>query len=570
MRKVMIWSALAAGATGLLSGCGDNGSDNNGTQQPLISYVGTTDAFAAWLDGATGSFAVAPTGAYAGKRQLLRGTVDPITGVNVGQLSGVEIYKYNDGHIYALDLTSADKPVGQQISSESAATIDDTCSLTGNPDLTGSPQVAGANSDYLGVNQIQDTSNPTNTRYFYRLPGPDGVCNTADDIIRMVTPATPAGAAPVTVPAMPTAGVRTAAGAITGFVVKSGASLVLYDSNFANPVVLGTFSAPIGVATPLPSGLTQGVASGLLYIVDGNIVYVNYASPGVSPTLFTLPSWTPTLSRTPLAASPTTLYFATNIPPAGATPSSTSVYSMPADGSAAPSLIATYPGFVQEMQFPVNSSNLVYAVSSNGVYTVYALAQGSATPAPILISTQNLGSFTATATSVYYSTWSQVTNTTALTVTRSGTQSGIVGVDGSVIMPPVANSMFATGGEYAPWPLTIVGGVVSQTALQTVFQVQNLSPVSVSSSATGYTYSVDGVAGGTVIPIDTGTNQALAAVGTVRSGSAMFLAATFRSPDHSGYMEASTYTSTQDPATEDLYVVNSHMANTLQAATRNL
>ncbi len=564
MRKVLICSALAVGTSGLLSGCGDNGNDNNGgTPRPLTSYVGTTDAFAAWLNGETGSFAVAPMGAYAGKRQVLRGTVDPITGANVSQLTGVEIYKYNDGHIYALDLTSTSTPAAQQISSESAATIDDTCSLSGT-------QVTGADSDYLGVNQINDTGDPTNTRYFYRLPGPDGVCNTADDIIRMVTPATAAGAAPVTVPAMPTAAVRTAVGAITGFVVKSGASLVLYDSNFANPVVLGTFSAPIGVATPLPAGITQGAPSGLLYVVDGNIVYVNYASPGVSPTLFTLPSWTPTLSRTPWAASPTTLYFATNIPPSGATPGSTSLYSMSNNGSAAPSLIATYPGFVSEMQFPVNSANLIYSTSTNGVYTVYALAEGSATPIPILTSTQNLGSFTASATSVYYTTWAQVTNTTALTVTRTGTQSGIVGVDGSVIMSPVANSMFATGGEYEPWPLTIVGGVISQTPLVTVFQVQSLSRVTVSSATTGYTYTVDGVAGGTVVPIDTATNQPLPAVGMVSSGTAMFLSATFRDSNHSGYMEASTSASTQDPATQDLYVVNSHMANTLQAATRNL
>jgi hypothetical protein len=65
--------------------------------------------------------------------------------------------------------------------------------------------------------------------------------------------------------------------------------------------------------------------------------------------------------------------------------------------------------------------------------------------------------------------------------------------------------MFASGGEYLPWPLP--ASVITQTALETVFQVQNLSPVTVSSASTGYTYTVDGVSGGSVIAIDTSTNS---------------------------------------------------------------
>jgi hypothetical protein len=241
---------------------------------------------------------------------------------------------------------------------------------------------------------------------------------------------------------------------------------------------------------------------------------------------------------------------------------------MPADGSAAPSLIVTYPGYTSEMQFPVASNNLIYSTSSNGAYSVYALPQGGATPVQLVNGTQNLGSFTATATSVYYTTWSQTTNTTALTITRTGTQSGIVGVDGTVIQAPMANSMFATGGEYLPWPLP--ASVVTQTALETVFQVQNLSPVTVSNASTGYTDTMDGVSGGTVVAIDTSTNQAVATLGTIPTGTATFLTATFRASDHSGFIEASSYLSTQDPATRDLYLINSQSANSLERVTGNL
>jgi hypothetical protein len=562
--RVLICSALAAATAGPLAGCDDHGNDN-GNEIPARSYVGTTDSFVAWANGDTGVASAAPTGSYAGKRQVLRGTIDPVTGAQLGELAGVEIYKGADGHIYALDMTSSSTPVPQQVSSESAATVDDTCSLNGT-------QVTGANSDYLGVDFVADLTNPTNSRYFYRLPGPGGVCDTADDVIRMVMASTPPNVAATTVPAMPTAVVHDGSGAITGFVAKSAASLLLYDASFADPVTLGSFAAPIGVATVLPLGTTQGYPTGQLYVVDGNIVYVNYAAPSVSGPLFTIPGWTPTATHAIFAASPTTLYFAINTAAAGSTPASATLYAMPADGSAPPAALVTEPGFVAQMQFPVLSTDLIFSTVANATYSVFALAQGATTPLTLAIVAQNAGTFTATATSVYWTTWTQTVSSASLTYTRTGTQSGIVGVNGGVIEAPVANSMFASGGEYLPWPLTNgTSPATTQTALQTVFQVQNLSPVTVFGPATGYTYTIDGVAGGTLIAIDTGSNQVVNPdVGTVPQGTATFLTVTFRSDEHSGFIDASTFVSTQDPATRDLYLINSYSTNTLEAITGNL
>ncbi len=56
-------------------------------------------------------------GIYAGKKQILRGSVDFTTGANLSQAAGIEIYKSNDGHIYALDLTSSSAPAARQLSS---------------------------------------------------------------------------------------------------------------------------------------------------------------------------------------------------------------------------------------------------------------------------------------------------------------------------------------------------------------------------------------------------------------------------------------------------------------------
>ncbi|MBV8182149.1 MAG: hypothetical protein JO045_25840, partial [Mycobacterium sp.] len=480
-------------------------------------------------------------------------------------LASLEIYKASDGHIYAVDLASTSTPGPQQVSNESSATIDDACSLTG----TG---VVGANSDYLGVLYVPDSVTPTNSRYFYRLPGPDGVCNTADDVIRMVSTSTPSNAAPATVPAMPITGVASQLGGIMGFVAKSGASLLLYDANFANPVLLGTFPSAIGVATPLPSGLVQGSPTGQLYVVDGSIYFVNYASPSITGPLFALPTWTPTVPNTIFAASPTTLYFAVNTPASGATPASASIYSMPGDGSAAPSLLVSLPSpsVVAEMQFPLQSTNLIYGAIISGGYSIYALAQGGTTPLQLFVPTQNGGTFTATATSVYYTTWNATNNTTNMTITRTQTQSGIVGVNGSTILAPVANSLFASGGEYVPYPLTVGAAVTVQTPLVTVFQVQGLSPVTVSSATTGYTYTVDGASGGTLSSIDTASNLKLATLGTVPAGTATFLSVNMRDTNHTGFVDASNFASTQNPMTHDTYLINSYNSSTLERVTANL
>jgi len=554
--------ALGAALVGSLSGCGGGGPGSpyfGGPPPTPTSFAGTTGVFVAWADPVSGEFAAAPIGSFAGKRQILRGSVDFLTGEGLGQPAGMEIYKGSDGHIHALDLTTIGSPSPQQVSTESAATVDDTCSLSGTA-------VAGANYDYVGVYFTADLQNTTNSSYFYRLPGPDGVCDTADDVIQMVKSGMSAMDAPITVSAMPVATVRSAQGGIVGFVAKSGANLVLVDGNFANPVVLGTFSAPISVAVALPVGTIQGYPTGQLFVVDGNIVYVNYAAPSISAALYAIPNWTPTNAAALFAASPSTLYFSINLPATATTAASGTIYAMPANGSAAPLAVDVETGRIAQMQFPVQSNDLIFSVESPA-YALRALPVAGGSAVTLTSNADNGGTFTATASSIYYTMWVSSNDSATRTDTRSGTQSGIVNVDGSVVLAPLANSSFLSGGEQLPWPDDTI---TTQTAYLTMFQVTGLSPVTVTNPSTGVQYVDDGVSGGTLVAIDTTSNQTVATIGMLPVGTATFLSGTFRGFGHTGFIEATTAVSTQDPATRDLYLLNSQSANSLTRVTDNL
>jgi hypothetical protein len=546
-----------------LSACGgDDGAGypgNGGPPAALNSFAGTTGVFVAWADPISGNYNYAPIGSFAGKKQSLHGSSDFLTGQNLGQPAGVEIYKGSDGHVYAVDLTTFGAPSPQQISTESAATVDDVCSFTGT-------EATGANYDYAGIYFAADLQSTTNSSYFYRLPGTDGVCDTPDDIVHMVKTGMAATDAPITVSAMPVATVHTSTGGISGFVAKSGANLVLVDSNFANPVVLGTFAAPIVVAVALPVGTVQGYPTGQLYVVDGNIVYVDYVAHTTSAPLFTIPNWTSTNPEALFAASPTTLYFSITTPASVGIVESANLYALAADGSAAPAVLDSVPGRIAGLQFPVQSGNVIFSVE-NAAFTLYALPAAGGPALMLVNSTENAGNFTATASNVYYTTWMGSSDATTNVATRSGTQSGIVTVNAAVILAPMANSMFVSAAEAFPWPNDTI---TTQTAYETVFQVTGLSPVTVTSPATGETIIDDGVSGGALSAIDTTSNQVVATVGTLPSGTATFLTDTFRGNGHTGFIEASTAISTQAPSSRDLYLLNSQQSNTLLRVTDNL
>jgi hypothetical protein len=199
-------------------------------------------------------------------------------------------------------------------------------------------------------------------------------------------------------------------------------------------------------------------------------------------------------------------------------------------------------------------------------YSIQAYPEGGGAATTLLSSPQNSGRYTATAAAVYYTTWA--TSTVGNVVTRSGTSSGIVGVDASVIQAPLANSTFATGGEAQAW---VAGDVLArQTPYITLFQVTGLTPVQVVEPVTGRVFIADGVSGGSLRAIDAVSQLAGATLGTLPVSTATLLGGTFRSGDHVGFLEATTYASTQSPATRDLYLLKAQQAHSLLRVSSSL
>ncbi len=545
----------------LLCACGGGGSGSGTTTPALpVSYIGTTGAFAAAADPGNESQVMLASG-VAGKRQFLRGTVDLLTGKNIGQAAGVEIYKSSDGHVYAIDLTVAGKPAAAQISSEAAATVDDACTFGGSA-------LASAGSDYLGVFAAPDYANPVNYSYFYRLPGSSGICNAVDDVIHIVHAGMRAGDSPFVAAAMPaTATYDPSTGAIWNFIAKLGTDIVALDPNGAIQSSLASFGAPIQVLTALPNSNANGLPAGGLFVVDGNIVHVNYGSGAVSGSLFAIPNWTPTTNLS-AAASPTTLYFAIVTPATNSAPASSTLYSMPLDGSANAAPIDVETGSAYQLTYPAQSQELLFAVASGAPsFSVMAISAAGGAPITLVTVPLNSGRFVATASTVYYTSY-QVTGSNVAGLTRSGILSGIVATDGTQIAAPMAASEFLIGGQQTPNPAGTP--LWTPEPLAAVVRIRNLTATVTVVDAAGVTTTTLGLSGALVESIDTSTNQVMAAIGSMPASNATYLTDTFRVLSNVGYIDATNDASTPNPGTRDLYLINTGASNSLIRITTNL
>ena len=495
-------------------------------------------------------------GSYAGARLFTTGTIVAGSPPLTNQHGYSEMFKGSDGHLYRVDLSITGTPAARQVSSESNATIDDLCSLNG------ASASLGTDVNYVAEQMYNDFANPENSAYFYRLPGPDGVCNTSDDVVYMVKLNMSATTAPV-LARMPAAIVHDPnTGAITGYVVNEGAALTMYDANFQNRVVLETPATPIAVAYALGTVQVIGTgATGRLFVLDGNIVYVNYGTGSVSPTLFTIPNYSPT-KRFPTANSPNTFYFSVDTSDRTQTPVTltSALYSMPLDGSAAPIQLATESGIIQQVVFPVGGTSTAYSVvPPKGVYTIRAVT-ATAGQAPTVVTaiatTANSGSFVATAANIYYTT-SSYASPDPTTRNYSNTTTGIVGMDGTVVSAPVASSRFI-----AQQSDTNGSGWLN------VVRARNLTPVTLASSVDGITYTEDGISGATLEVVDTATNAVSITLGTLPAGTIMNGTGTLTGT--AGYIDGTNVSSTTNPASRELLYIDTSSAGSLQTLTSNL
>ena len=517
-----------------------------------MQYVAPADSsFVAAVNPASPTPYLLQQGSYAGARLLTTGTFTVGATALSNQAGYAEVYKGSDGHIYSVSLSITGTPSSQQISSESNATTDDLCSLNG---ATAS---LGTDVNYLAEEAYNDFANPQNSSYFYRLPGPDGTCNTSDDVIYMVKLGMSTTTAPV-LARLPVAVVHDPnTGAITGYVVNEGSALTLYDSNFQNRTVLETPSTPISVAYALGGGEIPD--TGRLFVLDGNVVYVNYATLSVSSTLFTIPNWNPA-KRIPVENSTTAVFFSVDTSNRTQTPVTltSAFYSMPRDGSAVPVQLSTESGIIQQIAVPVGGTTVAYSiVPPKGAYTIRAVTPGTTPTVVTAVTTSgNAGSFVATADDIYY-TFDNYSAPDSVTAVYANTSTGIVGMDGTVVESPVANSRFVATQD-----------ANNGSGWLSVVRARGLTPVTLASTTNGITYTEDGVSGATLEVVDTTSNAVTVTLGTLPSGTIMTGTGTITGT--AGYIDGLNVNSTLDPSTRELLYIDTSTANSLQMLTNNL
>jgi hypothetical protein len=101
-----------------------------------------------------------------------------------------------------------------------------------------------------------------------------------------------------------------------------------------------------------------------------------------------------------------------------------------------------------------------------------------------------------------------------------------------------------------------------------IIVAQNLSPVTVTDTANGDTYTEDGISGATLSVIDTSTNAVTVTLGTLPRGTIMQGTGTLISS--AGYFDGINVNSTGDPSTRELIYIDTGRANSLVMMTGNL
>jgi hypothetical protein len=547
----LLMAGIAAGL--ILSGCGgDGGSGYFGVSPQATQFVAPTDSvFVAATDPNNPATTYGPSqGSFAGARLFITANVVAGSATTSNQADYAQLYKASDGHLYGVGLQVSGLPGPVQVSSESKATIDDLCSLSG------ANTVLGTDVNYVAIQSYTDYANPLNSAYFYRLPGSSGACDTSTDSVFMVK----LGMSPTDAPIaalMPMAVVHDPnSGAITGFIVNEGTAVTLYDENFANRTVLYAPNTAISVAYSLA---TSGVsASGGLFVLDGSIVYIDYVQRSVSASLFSVPNWNPE-KRFDNSANGATVFFAVNTSNEAVTPvvTTSAVYSMPLNGSAAPTLLATETGSISQVTVAIYGTTVAWSVvPPGGFYTIRTSTGAGAQPVTAFTSPGNAGSFVVTSDNIYYTT-EKYSVPESGTVDYANTQTGIVSMNGTVVEPPVRDSRFVAEERDANGSNWI-----------DIIRARNLSPVSVADTANGNTYTEDGISGATLEVLDTSTNVVTLTLGTLPTGTIMSGSGTLIS--NAGYIDGLNVNSTADPATRELLYVDTSRSNSLQVLTSNL
>lgn len=137
----------------------------------------------------------------------------------------------------------------------------------------------------LGASWLRDLKDASRSYYIVRTPGPDGSCNTADDVPRALRLGMGAADAPLTVDE-PVSALYAADQSLTGLLVRNGRQVRQVDANFANPRDLFQLE---NAATPAMLNTIGGYPSRTLVFRDGDKFFGYQVGGSNAPVLlFTL------------------------------------------------------------------------------------------------------------------------------------------------------------------------------------------------------------------------------------------------------------------------------------------
>lgn len=234
------------------------------------------------------------------------------------------IYPKTDGKLYKTSALKGDSLTPVQVSSENLA--HQMCDMIN----------GGVKSDF---------SNTENSQYIYRLSGIDELCDTIDDIWKMVTIGMDATQSPI-IAKTPVIDIGdTDTGAITGWLVSDNNALQRCDANFTN------CSFIVNVANSVNYKLKVADNFYLLEI-DNQLFSYNISSNTLSPAIFTITNGT---YITVAATDGSMTYFGHG----------NALYQFPVDGTSVATILTSETNELQIITPSV--SNIIYQVGVNGL-----------------------------------------------------------------------------------------------------------------------------------------------------------------------------------------------------------
>jgi hypothetical protein len=204
----------------------------------------------------TGPITVEPVGTgVTGLQPVAHATYLPYFDMNLGAPIGVLVDRHTrhlvyartgDGSLWKVSALRRDAPTPVRLSDESGATT--VCS-------------SGHEPDY---------ADPANSRYVYRLPGPNGTCNNGDDVWRMVALSMGAGDAPRDAREPLAARRDRQFGTLTGWLAKDNGDLVVYDAEFGtgSAQIVGSYTTTALKVLEAPNGIVFLNVDGTLRAYD--------------------------------------------------------------------------------------------------------------------------------------------------------------------------------------------------------------------------------------------------------------------------------------------------------------